>query len=144
MENKANDSMISLLQNPKFIDAINGMSSFFYEMNPDIDMAYDWVCEMLNISSFVDNKSAWDSFYETWESCDNRNDLNTFQIVWFFTLFFIMTITERNQKLYDLRKQLDQKRMELAWIETEIMAVNSQYDRENRDTPLFDEMFGGW
>ena len=54
-----------------------------------------------------------------------------------------MTITERNQKLYDLRKKLDQKRMELAWIETEIMAVNAQYDRENRETPLFDEMFGG-
>ena len=52
-----------------------------------------------------------------------------------------MTITERNQKLYELRKQLDKKRMELAWIETEIMAVNSQYDRENRETPLFEEMF---
>ena len=51
-----------------------------------------------------------------------------------------MTITERNQKLYDLRKKLDQKRMELAWIETEIMAVNSQYDRQNLD--LFAEMFG--
>ena len=51
-----------------------------------------------------------------------------------------MTITERNQKLYDLRKKLDQKRMELAWIETEIMAVNNQYDRENTD--LFEEMFG--
>ncbi len=54
-----------------------------------------------------------------------------------------MTITERNQQLFDLRKQLDQKKMEMAWIETQIMAVNSQYDRENRDTPLFDEMFGG-
>jgi len=54
-----------------------------------------------------------------------------------------MTLTERNQKLYDLRQQLDKKRMELAWIETEIMSVNSQYDRENRETPLFDEMFGG-
>lgn len=54
-----------------------------------------------------------------------------------------MTITERNQQLFDLRKQLDQKKMEMAWIETEIMAVNAQYDRENRDTPLFDEMFGG-
>ena len=54
-----------------------------------------------------------------------------------------MTITERNQKLYELRQQLDKKRMELAWIETEIMAVNSQYDRENRETPLFEEMFGG-
>ena len=55
-----------------------------------------------------------------------------------------MTITERNQQLYDLRKKLDQKKMELAWIETQIMAVNSQYDRENRETSLFDEMFGGW
>ena len=52
----------------------------------------------------------------------------------------IMTITERNQKLYDLRKKLDQKRMELAWIETEIMAVNSEYDRQNVD--LYEEMFG--
>tara|TARA_B100000674_G_scaffold242369_1_gene199419 strand:- start:108 stop:302 length:195 start_codon:yes stop_codon:yes gene_type:complete len=51
-----------------------------------------------------------------------------------------MTITERNQKLYDLRKKLDQKRMELAWIETEIMAVNSEYDRQNLN--LFEEMFG--
>ena len=40
-----------------------------------------------------------------------------------------MTITERNQKLYELRKQLDAKRLELAWIETEIMAVNSKYDQ---------------
>ena len=55
-----------------------------------------------------------------------------------------MTITERNQQLYDLRKQLDQKKLEMEWIKLQIMAVNSQYDRENRDTPLFDEMFGGW
>ena len=51
-----------------------------------------------------------------------------------------MTITERNQKLYDLRKKLDQKRLELAWIETEIMAVKSEYDRQNVD--LYEEMFG--
>ena len=50
-----------------------------------------------------------------------------------------MTLTERNQKLYELRKKLDQKRMELAWIETEIMAVNSEYDRERAD--LFQQMF---
>ena len=54
-----------------------------------------------------------------------------------------MTITECNQQLYDLRKQLDQKKLEMEWIKLQIMAVNSQYDRENRDTPLFDEMFGG-
>ena len=57
------------------------MLSFVNDTNADVDMAYDWVCEMLDISSFVDNNTAWDSFYETWESCENRNDLNTFQIV---------------------------------------------------------------
>lgn len=67
-------------------------------------------------------------------------DIKTYPL---FSELYTMTITERNQKLYELRKKLDQKKMELAWIETEIMAVNSQYDRENRDTPLFDEMFGG-
>jgi len=51
-----------------------------------------------------------------------------------------MTLTERNQKLYELRKKLDQKRMELAWIETEIMADNSEYDRQN--IFLVEEMFG--
>ena len=64
-----------------------------------------------------------------------------------------MTITERNQKLYDLRKKLDQKRMELAWIETEIMAVKSEYDRQNvnlydemfgQDSAFMDDNFGGW
>ena len=51
-----------------------------------------------------------------------------------------MTITERNQKLYELRKQLDAKRLEMAWIETEIMAVRAQYERENCPD-LYDEMF---
>ena len=51
-----------------------------------------------------------------------------------------MTLTERNQKLYELRKKLNQKRNELAWIETEIMAVNNQYDRQNID--LYEQMFG--
>ena len=50
-----------------------------------------------------------------------------------------MTLTERNQKLYELRKKLDQKRNELAWIETEMMAVRSEYDRERAD--LFQQMF---
>ena len=54
-----------------------------------------------------------------------------------------MTITERNRLLYDLRKDADVLRTRLAWVEQEIWLVNEQYDRENRDTPLFDEMFGG-
>jgi len=55
-----------------------------------------------------------------------------------------MTITERNQKLYDLREQLLKKRAECAWIEQEIWMVRDQYDQQRfQETPLFDEMFGG-
>ena len=53
-----------------------------------------------------------------------------------------MTITERNQKLFELREQLNKKRAELAWIEQEIWVTRSQYALDN-DTPLFEEMFGG-
>ena len=56
-------------------DIMGQMSAFVNDTNADIDMAYDWVCEMLDIPSFVYNNAAWDSFYKTWESCNNRNDL---------------------------------------------------------------------
>jgi len=56
-------------------DLMGQMSAFVNDTNADVDSAYDWVCEMLEIDSFVDNEPAWDSFYQTWESCDNRNDL---------------------------------------------------------------------
>ena len=64
-------------------DIMGQMIAFVNDTNADIDMAYDWVCEMLDIDSFVDNKVAWNSFYNCWESCDNRNDIYS---VWFFTL----------------------------------------------------------
>jgi len=51
-----------------------------------------------------------------------------------------MTLTERNQKLYDLRQKLDKARAEVAWIEQEIWLVKDQYDRQDLD--LFKEMFG--
>ena len=92
MDNKAPDmaqqifSLTPSEQQAQWNDIMGQMCVYVDDTNADIDMAYDWVCEMLNISSFVDNKSAWDSFYETWESCDNRNDLSTFVINWFFTL----------------------------------------------------------
>ena len=54
-------------------DIMGQMCAFVNDTNADVDSAYDWVCEMLDISSFVDNNTAWDSFYATWESCDNRN-----------------------------------------------------------------------
>ena len=55
-------------------DVMGQMIAFVNDTHANVDMAYDWVCEMLNISSFVDSNIAWDSFYNTWESCDNRNE----------------------------------------------------------------------
>ena len=46
-------------------DIMGQMCQFVSESNADIDMAYDWVCEMLNIDGFVENETAWDSFYDT-------------------------------------------------------------------------------
>ena len=51
-----------------------------------------------------------------------------------------MTITERNQKLYDLRVKMDKLNAELAWVKQEIWLTKDQYDRQNLD--LFTEMFG--
>ena len=54
-----------------------------------------------------------------------------------------MTITERNKQLFELREMLAKKESEIAWIKQNIWLVNEMYDRENRETPLFEEMFGG-
>lgn len=51
-----------------------------------------------------------------------------------------MTLTERNQKLYELRKQLDKARAELAWIQQEIWLVKDEY--QNQDLNLYEELFG--
>ena len=51
-----------------------------------------------------------------------------------------MTLTERNQKLYDLRVKMDKLNAELAWVKQEIWLTKDQYDRQNLD--LFAEMFG--
>ena len=51
-----------------------------------------------------------------------------------------MTITERNQKLYDLRAKQSKLKAELAWIEQEMWLVKDTY--KNQDLDLFKEMFG--
>ena len=51
-----------------------------------------------------------------------------------------MTLTERNQKLYDLRVKMDKLNAQLAWVKQEIWLTKDQYDRQNLD--LYAEMFG--
>ena len=52
-----------------------------------------------------------------------------------------MTITERNQKLYELRHKLLMKRAEVEMVEQEIYAVRQQYKDEQLGD-LYTEMFG--
>ena len=51
-----------------------------------------------------------------------------------------MTLTERNERIYELRQKLNKVRAEVAWIEQEIWIVRDQYDRQGRD--IYQEMFG--
>ena len=57
-------------------DLMGQMISFVNDTNADTDMAYDFVCEQLDIDGFVENQKLWDDFYDTWESADNRKELN--------------------------------------------------------------------
>jgi len=50
-----------------------------------------------------------------------------------------MTLTERNQKLYELRERLIKARQQVAWIEQEIWLTNERY--KNQDLDLYKEMF---
>jgi hypothetical protein len=54
-------------------DIMGQMIAFVNDTNADVDMAYDWVCEMADCASFVADKDAWDYFYDMWENCSNRN-----------------------------------------------------------------------
>ena len=56
--------------------------------------------------------------------------------------FSLMTITERNQKLFELRERLNKARAEVAWIEQEIWLTNDRY--KNQDLDLYKEMFSNW
>ena len=49
------------------------MLSFVNDTNADVDMAYDFVCDQLNIDSFVYDTDAWNDFYTHWEAADNHN-----------------------------------------------------------------------
>jgi uncharacterized coiled-coil protein SlyX len=51
-----------------------------------------------------------------------------------------VTITERNQQLYELRKQLDASQMRVQYLRTAIRHVNENYDREH-GPDLFTQMF---
>ena len=58
------------------------MSTYVSDTFADIDMAYDWVCEMLEIDSFVDNKEAWNDFWNKYQDAADLAGVDTNRILW--------------------------------------------------------------
>lgn len=65
---------VSQVENPAFRSAIEGLYDFVGDMNADLDMAYDWVCEQADILTFVADKWAWDMFYDVWDQSKGLDD----------------------------------------------------------------------
>jgi len=61
------------LTDPDFIQALRDLPAFLLSTDADLDMAYDWVCEMS--APFANDLAAFDLFYdvynETFDSASN-------------------------------------------------------------------------
>jgi len=55
-----------LLNNSKFIGALQGLQSCVMETGADLDMAFDWVCDQAQINSFAGDLDAFDCFYDVY------------------------------------------------------------------------------
>ena len=63
-------------------DIMGQMFNFVEDTHADIDMAYDWVCEMLEIDSFVDNKEAWNDFWNKYQDSADSAGIENNRILW--------------------------------------------------------------
>ena len=55
-----------LLNNSKFIGALQGLQSFVIETGADLDTAFDWVCDQAQVNSFAHDLDAFDCFYDVY------------------------------------------------------------------------------
>ena len=53
-----------LLTDPAFIQALRDLPAFLLSTDADLDMAYDWVCEMSQ--PFVHDDAAYSFFYDVY------------------------------------------------------------------------------
>ena len=63
-----------LLTDSSFLTALDNLPAFLLSTDADLDMAYDWVCEHLQVSfGFAHDEAAFNLFYdvyqETFDSC---------------------------------------------------------------------------
>jgi hypothetical protein len=55
-----------LLNNSKFIGALQGLQSFVMETGAVLDTAFDWVCDQAQVNSFAHDLDAFDCFYDVY------------------------------------------------------------------------------
>ena len=61
------------LTDPDFIQALRDLPAFLLSTDADLDMAYDWVCEMS--APFANDLAAFDLFYDVYnESFDQAGN----------------------------------------------------------------------
>ena len=57
----------TMILDPSFQSALAGLPAFLLETDADLDMAYDWVCEHLQVSfGFADDEAAFNLFYDVY------------------------------------------------------------------------------
>ena len=123
-------------QQAKWDDIMGQMCVFVYETNADIDMAYDWVCEMLNISGFVENETAWDSFYDTFTlAVSNWSSKVTLTHFSFLTMLY----TNPAGRHYYFPESISREEA----LERMKQYAKKAEQNERSGQQLFDDMFGG-
>ena len=76
IDNETGKFFVSLAENNEFQQVIASLYDFVVDNNADADMAYDWVCDQLDISTFVADNYAWDMFYDVWQQAAEVADLD--------------------------------------------------------------------
>ena len=64
---------VSLVEDNSFRGAIEGLYQFVLDNNADADMAYEWVCDQVDIHTFVADTPAWDMFYSVYDQARQFN-----------------------------------------------------------------------
>jgi len=57
---------VSIAEDSVFCDVIGQLYDFVTDTNADCDTAYDWVCEMCDIGTFVADTYAWNMFFDVY------------------------------------------------------------------------------
>ena len=59
-----------------FSDALLQLPAFCADNTADLDLAYDWICEITEINNICDDKGLWHQFYEAFTDAAPWHETN--------------------------------------------------------------------